>query len=217
MTLTKSSRQLLAVLLLVAVLAAAVFAVWYPINQQKIAYQAEISQQQDQLTRYQRTIAQIPVYEAAIKEAKGLTAKAYFLTSKNNFMGANEIQTVVRRLAGDSGAMLTSMQIPVPTGGEDYRRVTVAVQMTSTQAAAWQVLHGLQANTPYLFVDNVALRSEAGLTYQAMPKVEPMVTVEFDVYGYLPGKVEKKADDENSDENTTDGEADNNQAAGENA
>jgi len=58
--------------------------------------------------------------------------------------------------------------------------------MTANVQALRRFLHALEGNLPYLFVDNVMIRSQVTGQYRPAPGQEVEMFVTFDVSGYTP-------------------------------
>jgi hypothetical protein len=56
--------------------------------------------------------------------------------------------------------------------------------MTANIFALRKILHAIENYTPYLFVDNLLVRSQVPGNFKPGPGAEPEMFVQFDVYGY---------------------------------
>ena len=61
----------------------------------------------------------------------------------------------------------------------------VNVQMTANIIALRSILHAIETNVPYLFVDTLSVRSQVPGNYKPVPGGEPAMFVQMDVSGYV--------------------------------
>jgi len=111
-------------------------------------------------------------------------SRKFFLRPGAPALSAAEGQEVMRQLIEGNGAKLITMQVPPSKEEGRYRQVTVNVQLTANINALRRILHAIESSTPYLFVDNVMVRSSVPSNFRPAPGAEPEMFVQFDVYGY---------------------------------
>ena len=73
-----------------------------------------------------------------------------------------------------------------PTSKEEgrYRQITVNVQLTANVFALRKILNAIENNIPYLYVDNLTVRSQVPGNFRPQPGAEPEMFVQLDVSGY---------------------------------
>jgi len=76
------------------------------------------------------------------------------------------------------------MQAPSSRDEGRYRQVTVNVQLTANVIALRKILSAIETRTPYIFVDNLMVRSQVPSNFKPGPGAEPEMFVQFDVSGY---------------------------------
>ena len=76
------------------------------------------------------------------------------------------------------------MQAPTSRDEGRYRQITVNVQLTANIFALRKILNAIETNTPYLFVDNLTVRTQVPANFRPRPGAEPEMFVQFDVSGY---------------------------------
>ena len=59
----------------------------------------------------------------------------------------------------ENGGKLTSVRVLPTKGDGDFKRVSVSVRATLENEALQRVLYALESDTPFLFVDNLAISS----------------------------------------------------------
>ena len=84
-------------------------------------------------------------------------------------------------LAHEEAALL---QAPNVKDEGRYRQITVNVQLTANIFALRKILNAIDNNTPYLFVDNLMVRSQVPANFRPGPGAEPEIFVQFDVSGF---------------------------------
>jgi hypothetical protein len=95
----------------------------------------------------------------------------------------------MRQFVETNGGKLITMQAPVSREEGRYRMVSVNVQLTANIQALRKILDAVDAHTPFLFVDNLMIRSQVPGSFRPQPGQEPEMFVQFDVYGYtLPAQ-----------------------------
>jgi general secretion pathway protein M len=177
-----------ALLLLVVVLAGAWIWVVEPIAAAYRQTDADLADARDMLQRFERLGDARAALEAQLKAIEERPATtAYYLEGATDALAAAALQARVTALVESSGASIVSIQT-LPTAEEaGLRRVAIRLQMASEIAPLLQILHGLEAGVPVLFLDAIELQSY-NVPYDdpSQPVVEPQLTVGFDLYGYLP-------------------------------
>jgi general secretion pathway protein M len=179
----QQSRRL-AITLLVLAVAVVVAAVGMPVWMLHRYYDASLTDTVDKLDRYKRVAAMRPEVTKQLEALRNKDTRRFFLRSGAAALSAAEAQEAVRTLVEGSGARLISLQAPAAKDEGRYRQVTVNVQMTANIFALRKILHALESHTPYLFVDNLLVRSQVPGNFKPGPGGEPEMFVQFDVYGY---------------------------------
>lgn len=181
-----------AVLLLIVALVAAYSFLLEPIVVGYRETDRQIEDVREQLSRYHRLAAMRPALEDQMRQSdRETSSEGYYLSGGTDALAAAGLQDQVNALVQGKGGSLRSLQ-PMPGIDEQgFRRITLRVQMTATSEALFEILYALEAGTPILFVDNLDIQSrfirhrrkEGDL--QAAPD-EPLLTVGFDLSGYVP-------------------------------
>jgi general secretion pathway protein M len=178
----QSRRLAIGILVLGAIVVVA--AIGIPVWMLYRYYDTAVTENAGKLERYQRVAAMRPQLAKQLDALRTKDIRRYFLRSGASALSAAEAQESVRTLVEGSGARLITMQAPSTKDDGRYRLVTVNVQMTSNIFALRRILHAMEANTPYLFVDNLVVRSQVPGNFRPPPGGEPEMFVQFDVSGY---------------------------------
>lgn len=179
-----------ALALLLGLAAAAFLFVVQPMSRAHEATDRGIEEARDSLRRYERLAGTRLGLEKQFEEIEARQASSgFYLTGATDGLAAAELQDQVNATIKGNGGQLRSIQIlPAQTEG-DFKRVSVRVQFMSTTERLARILYALEAGGTYLFIDNLDIRNRRARSRRNDPEPEgPMLTVRFDLYGYLrPG------------------------------
>jgi general secretion pathway protein M len=179
---TQSRR--LALLLLVAAIFAVVAGIGVPVWMMHRWYDTNLADMHDKLERYQRIAATRTEVASQLEAIRSKDTRRFFLRSGAAALSAAEAQEAIRTLVDGAGARLISVQAPPAKDEGRYRQVAVNVQMTANIFALRKILHAVENHTPYLFVENLLVRSQVPGNFKPGPGAEPEMFVQFDVFGY---------------------------------
>jgi general secretion pathway protein M len=177
------SRRL-AIGLLVAAILAVVVVVATPIWWLHRQYDVALAENADKYERFRRIAATRPELAKQLDAMRAKETRKFFLRSGTPALSAAEAQEMVRALVEQSGARLITMQAPTSRDEARYRQVSVNVQLTANIFALRKILHAIENNTPYLFIDNLQVRTQVPPNHRPQPGAEPEMFVSFDVSGY---------------------------------
>lgn len=181
---TQSRRSALGVLVLaiVAFIGPVAFAVWSLNNH----YTTELGKKIDRIDRLQRVASTRAEVGKQLDAMRAKDPRKLFLRSGAPALSAAEAQEAVRSIVEANGGKLITMQAPSSREEGRHRQITVNVQLTATIQALQRILHAIETNAPYLFVENLTIRSQVTGQHRSAPGQEPEVFVQFDVNGYTP-------------------------------
>jgi general secretion pathway protein M len=177
------SRQL-AVGLLVAVALAVVAAVAIPVWMLHRHYDTALAEDRDMLERYRRIASTRPLLKRELDAMRARDPRKFFLRSGGAALSAAEAQEVLRSLVESSGGRLISMQAPASKDEGRYRQVTVNAQLTANIFTLRKILFAIESGTPFLFIDNLMVRTQVPGNFKPAPGAEPDMFVSFEIYGY---------------------------------
>lgn len=105
--------------------------------------------------------------------------------------GAN-LQNRLKGLIEENRGRLSSMQM-LPVGEEEgFQRISLAISMGATIQSLQPILYAIEYQRPYLFIENLELRSNSG-TFEVQDAEGQIgsdeIQVQMEVYGYLPTRV----------------------------
>ena len=185
---TPRQSRLLALLLLLAVVLAALAAIALPALQLHAHYQSAIDQRVDRLAREQRVISMAPKLQQQMVELQRLNPARFYLRNDNPVLAAAEIQENAKRLIDANGGKLLSMNILPPKDEDSLTRVGVNVQLTGGLEGVEKLLYSLETATPYLFVNNLSIRTINAYVPPNAAAPPLQLQVQFDLTGYVRKK-----------------------------
>jgi general secretion pathway protein M len=181
----RQSRRLALLVLAVAFLAIVgpiAFGAWYLNNY----YETELAKKTDRIERFQRIASTRAEVAKQLDAMRAKEPRKFFLRSGATALSAAEAQEAVRAIVEANGGKLITMQAPSSREEGRHRQITVNVQLTANVQALRRILHAIETSTPYLFVENLTIRSQVTGQHRPAPGQEPEVFVHFDVNGYTP-------------------------------
>ena len=177
------SRQM-AIGLLVAAIVVIGAVIAIPVWMVNRHYDNALGDYSDKLARYRGIAAARPQVTRQLDAMRAKETRKFFLRSGTSALAAAEVQETLRALVESSGGRLITMQGLTPKDEGRYRQIGVNVQLTANIIALRKILHQVESNTPYLFIENLLVRSQVPANFKPQPGNEPEMFVQFDVYGY---------------------------------
>lgn len=150
----------------------------------------------DQIISYQRILATRPTLEAELEQVRNREdTKAFYFAAATPALAGAELQSEVQEIIRAAGARPVSTQILPVDQNEQPMRIRIRTQFQGTTESVLNVLYRIEAARPFLFVDQLSLRSAASNVpiqeargRQAKPQVQPRerdeLTLRLDVFGY---------------------------------
>lgn len=183
-TLNPQQGRRLAVGILAAVVLAVALAVALPVWLLHRYYNEAIADNAGKLARYSRIAATRPEVAKQLEAMRSKEPRRFFLRSGAAALSAAEAQEAIRAIVEGQGGKLISMQPPTSKDEGRYRQVTSSVQIQANIFALRKILNAVETNVPYLFVDNLSVRTQVPPGHRPQPGNEPEMFVTFDVAGY---------------------------------
>lgn len=182
-------RRIVALLLLAAAIAVPYVLIVQPIVAKHREYRDAIAQDQDQLQRYRQIAANRPHLQARREQLlQDPISQGAYLSGESEALVAANLQNRIKTIIEANGGSLASTQI-LQSGDEDgFRLVTVRVRMTADNDAASRTFYALEADPPYLFIDNIDISSRQARRRrrnQSETTENVELNINYDVYGYM--------------------------------
>lgn len=108
-----------------------------------------------------------------------------FLGSANEALAAAELQGRLNSSVAAARGELRSAQILAARDEGTFRRVSIRGQIAVTIGQLQHILYDLEAGSPFLFLDNVDIRTRQASPARGRPEDESLLEVRFDLYGYM--------------------------------
>lgn len=179
----KQSRALaLGLFLLALIVTIAVFAT--PIFLLHRHYDRELEGLEDRLDRYQRLAASRDELTRRLTQMNALNGRRFYLKNSGPAQAAGEIQELEKALIEKNGGRLASMQIQPHTDDGAFRRVAVVAQVLGGIDTIQSILRELESHEPFLFVDNLNVRSLNTAAATDAPATDAGLVVQFDLFGF---------------------------------
>ena len=179
-------RRAVALGLLAAVLAIVWLLGPQPYLDSLSAAQADVARAQNLVARYARLAAEkgaLQAQVAALRADRG-RGQGTFPGDNAQLVAAN-MQDRVKRLVESSSAVLRSTQV-LPTRDESgFRQVSIRVTMETEIEGVQKIFHALESANPYLFLNNVDIRSRVIRSVRQSTDKAMSLNVTFDIYGYM--------------------------------
>ncbi len=188
-----SRQRLLAVTLLVVTVVLVLSVLLGPLLLLHKHYDDTIAELTDRIERYRRVAAQAPEYRKALDAMREKDGRRFFLKNTAPNLAGAELQEQVRAAIESNGGRITTSQNQGPKDDGRFRQITVTVQFFASTPALQKILYTLEAQPPYLSVENMTLRPlNAFRGFRPAPGQEPEVNVQLDVAGYAFADPDRK-------------------------
>jgi general secretion pathway protein M len=167
---------------------------WWQNNQ---ALNEQLERDYDQLQRYRQLVATLPMLRAELdRERANDDFKAFYFDAETPALAGARLQSEVQEVVRSAGARPISTQILPVDPKEQPPRVRIRVQLQGSTAQLLDVLYQIEDARPFLFIDQVSIRSTASrVTAAARRNIRRSrpntqvgeLTVRLDVFGYTLG------------------------------
>lgn len=179
--------------------AAIVLGIGWPWLQHAGNLEREIENLDDQIARYQRLLLTLPGLQAELDQVRSnKDVKDFYFDAKTPALAGAQLQRQVQKMVNASGGRVVSTQLLTSTDDEQPPKVKVRAQIQGKTEALLEVLYQLEEARPFLFVDQMSVRSTAPRTVaKRNPRLrgrnrhrsvrrqsQGQLTVRLDVFGY---------------------------------
>ncbi|NCA70796.1 MAG: general secretion pathway protein GspM [Sphingobacteriia bacterium] len=168
-------------------------------NSQMQTLTTAIEERSDQLTRFRRMIGTLPALRAEIDRVRANdTFKAYYFDAGTAALAGAQLQQRIQDIVTAAEGRLISTQLLPELPDEQPSRVRVRTQIQGTTETLLDVLYEIEQARPFLFVEQVSVRSSARVMPPAvgprarqirrpMPNAGGELTIRLDVFGFTLG------------------------------
>lgn len=185
---TPLQSKMVAVGLLVMALVIISALVGFPVWKLHQHYDDIIGDTTDKLARYRRAASLRPEIELAIQQVSERDAKQYYLKGSTRTTAEAELQSLVTRLVESRNCRIATSQIlPVKDDQKSTEsdKVMLSIQLHATIVPLQILLHSIETNKPYLFIENLTIRASHGRAYKPTPGIQPEYVVHLNLAGYF--------------------------------
>lgn len=177
-------RRILAVAILVLALAAAVAAVAVPVVLLHRHYDEHLALMHRQLRSQLALNEARPQLVRALESLKAKDARKLFLRGTTAALASAELQDQVKQVIEAAGGRVSLVQGIAPKDDGPYRAVAATFHLNVSSSNLRRILHAVETQEPYYFIDNLSIRALTPPTFRPQPgQPEPEVFVQVDVSG----------------------------------
>lgn len=183
-------------ILLPVVLVAVIALPWL---QRYDALTAAIDTGEDQLVRFRRQVETLPTLRAELEQVKANEDfKAFYFDAPTPALAGAELQRKVQDIVTAAKGRLISTQLLPEQPNEHPPKVRLRIQIQGSTDTLLDVLYAIEQARPFLFIDQVSVRSSArpeeperrvrGRTVRRPPVNQAgELTVRLDIFGFALG------------------------------
>jgi len=183
------SRALALALLAGVLLLAAVFGVMPMLERMRDADES-LAFNRDIYVRLSQSVRDRATHGERIEALKArIDASGAYLRADTEPLAAAALQERLKQAVGRHGGELRSVQGLPSQPEEGMTRIGLRVVMTGSLGPIFQVLHELESGEPYLFVTDLQIKSARQRRRRAEEAEVELLSVRFDVEGYMPPEV----------------------------
>jgi general secretion pathway protein M len=158
-----------------------------------------IEERRDELARYRRLIATLPNLRAELEQVRSNEDfKAFYFEASTPALAGAELQQKVQEIVNAAAGRLISTQLLPEQKDESPPRVRIRAQIQGSTDTLTDVLYAIEEARPFLFVDQVSVRSSARADLpdrvsrrarRTRAGVDPgaELTVRLDIFGFALG------------------------------
>jgi general secretion pathway protein M len=148
---------------------------------------------EDQLARYRRLLQTLPGLQAELEQVRNNDAfKAFYFSAPTPALAGAQLQSQVQAIVTTAKGSLVSTQLLPEEKSENPPRVRVRTQIQGSTETLLDVLHQIEQARPFLFVEQLSIRSSARPDLPDGPRRMPRsptgeLTVRLDIFGFALG------------------------------
>jgi general secretion pathway protein M len=157
-----------------------------PLWQRYRALAPAITEQREQLQRYQRLAAEAPQLQKRLQALRDNAPFGdYLLSGASSALAAAALQQRLQTLVQAQNGRVLSTRVMRPQQDGDFEQVSVNARLQVDLAGLQGLLQGLETQTPYLYVRNLNVYRQMGRRSVMGNQLE----VQMDIHGLrLPGE-----------------------------
>ena len=184
--LDRTQQRRLAVGILAALVIAFALITAGPVWMANASRHAALDEANERLQRYQQIAARdrelLPQYQALLQKQR---SAGNHLRSETSAVAGAELQRLVETITARNKAQILSTQLLPVSEEQGFVRVALKVRLRGELPAVLQSLYDIESDAVYMFVDDVAMRSNVAGRSQLSKQIQPM-DAEFELVAYMP-------------------------------
>ena len=149
-------------------------------------YDSAASQMARQLRSYTSLNQLRPNLMKAVETLKTGDTKKFFVKGATAALAGADLQDVAKAVIEANGGRMLSSQLLPHKDDNGVRQVNATIQMTANIQNLRQILHAMESREPYLFLDNLTVRSQVPSGFKPQAGFEPEMFIQFDVSALIP-------------------------------
>lgn len=158
----------------------------------------DIAAREEQILRYRGLIATLPALRAELERVRSNEdVRAFYFDAPTPALAGAQLQRELQQIVKAAGARLVSTQILPSVDDERPQKVRVRTQMQGETDALLEVLFRIEQARPFLFVDQLSVRSTSRRVVRRSSRLRGRravrqdtgkLTVRLDIFGYALGE-----------------------------
>ncbi len=194
--LPKWGRCLLAWSAAILIPGAILVGIGLPWHQRMTELESETESVVNQIKRYERLIATIPRLKAELdRERNNQEIRAFYFDAPTAALAGAQLQSTIQEMVQAAGARLINTQFLPAEPNEQPPRVRIRAQIQGDTNAMLDVLYSIEHARPFLFVDQLSVRSTSRRERRVRrpgandspAETKRELTIRLDVFGYALG------------------------------
>jgi Type II secretion system (T2SS), protein M subtype b len=180
-------RQVAALALLLLAVALAVLTTFVPFTTRAAQLREQIDAERTLLGRFGAIAAQQGQVADYDRIGGAAVESGAYLKGETEALKAAGLQTVLSELAAANKVRLYSTRALGPRERDEVRLIGVRVQFKAEIEQLRALLHRIEANRPFLFVEALQVQPVSAFS-QRDPELAGVLDVRLDVFGAIPGR-----------------------------
>jgi general secretion pathway protein M len=176
---SRNAALALLALIVIAVIAAIAVPAWMLYER----YDSTARTMARQLKSYTGLNRERPQLMKAVEVLKARDPRKYYVKGATPALAGADLQDVVKSVVEANNGRVLSSQLLPHKDDNGVRLVNATMQMTANIQNLRQILHALETREPYVYLDNLTIRSQVPSGFKPQPGFEPDMFVQFDATG----------------------------------
>jgi len=189
--------------LVLAVPVALVFGIALPWFEQKGALEQEIESLDERISHYHHVLKSLPALQTELERVRNnKELEDLYFDAKTPALAGAELQREIQKMVASAGGQVTSTQLLPSAEDEQPPKVRVRTQIKGTTNALLDVLYQIEQARPFIFVDQLSVRTSARRTVAKRNRrtrgarrpirnrsPSGQLTIRLDLFGYALGEM----------------------------